>query len=715
MLLTMGSCSPTPAEKAASALARRIVPAYASRIRFREVKDTADFYELSMDRRGLRIRGNSALSMAVGLNRYLRDWCLTDVSWHAFDPVQVPGTMPLQDTVVRGRAIVPERFFLNYCTFGYTMPWWRWEDWERMIDWMALHGVNMPLATTGQEAVWQRVWRRHGLTDEEIRAFFTGPAHLPWHRMCNIDALDGPLPQPWIDAQLKLQQQIVARERSLGMRPVLPAFGGHVPARLKELYPKAQITDITRWVDMPPENLCHFLHPADSLYRVIQREYLQEQTRLTGTDHLYGFDLFNEIEPPSWDPETLADIGRNAYGSLSEADPEAEWIQMGWMFHNDRRHWSPENVKAYLEAIPQGKVTILDYYLEHTPVWTLTDSFYGQPYILCYLGNFGGNTRLSGPFHKVSERWKDARERGGTGLKGVGCTLEGFGVNAFLFEYMLDCAWETGTTDAAWVEALSDRRTGFADATARRAWKDLTDSVYVHGSISEGLLMCGRPCLEGWKQWTVIHTSYYPHRTLERIWKELLTVDSDRDSYRFDIVNIGCQVLGNRFADERDRFTACLRARDAEGARAHAERMMELFRDAERLAACEPQFSLDRWISDASAWGLTPEEAAYYRHNARHLLTTWGGPGRSLLDYASRFWAGLASRYYAPRWQRFLGAAIAALENGQPFDETSLDEAFTDFERGWVEEDFLPEPHVPGASAPEARTLARSLCRKYGI
>jgi alpha-N-acetylglucosaminidase len=45
--------------------------------------------------------------------------------------------------------------FLNYCTFtfGYTMLWWRWDDWERFIDWMALNGINMPLAIAEQEAV----------------------------------------------------------------------------------------------------------------------------------------------------------------------------------------------------------------------------------------------------------------------------------------------------------------------------------------------------------------------------------------------------------------------------------------------------------------------------------------------------------------------------------------------------------------------------------
>ena len=56
---------------------------------------------------------------------------------------------------------------LNYCCFGYSLPWYDWEQWERLIDWMALHGVNMPLSVTGQEAVWQGVGRRIGMSDTE--------------------------------------------------------------------------------------------------------------------------------------------------------------------------------------------------------------------------------------------------------------------------------------------------------------------------------------------------------------------------------------------------------------------------------------------------------------------------------------------------------------------------------------------------------------------
>ena len=51
------------------------------------------------------------------------------------------------------------RYIFNYCTYGYTMPWWNWENWERMIDYMAMKGINMPLSIIGQESVWKEVYK----------------------------------------------------------------------------------------------------------------------------------------------------------------------------------------------------------------------------------------------------------------------------------------------------------------------------------------------------------------------------------------------------------------------------------------------------------------------------------------------------------------------------------------------------------------------------
>ena len=706
---TLSAPGRTPAEKAAAGLARRVVPHYASRLRFEQTPQAEEQYTFFTEGKNLVIKGNDALAMAVGLNRFLRDYCLVTVSWYASDRILVPLDMPAVPEPVSGTARVKDRFFLNYCTFGYTMPWWKWKDWERLIDWMALNGVNMPLAITGQEAVWQKVWRRYGLTDDEIRSYFTGPAHLPWHRMNNIDRFDGPLPQGWIDGQVKLQQQILQRERALGMRPVLPAFAGHVPGLLKERFPDAKITRLSRWGGFPDENRCYFLSSADPMYADIQKAFLEEQTRLFGTDHLYGFDLFNEVEAPSWDPATLAEISRKAYGSVAAVDPDAVWIQMGWMFHYDRKHWQPGIMKAYLQAVPQDRVVILDYYLEHTPVWKNSESFYGQPFILCYLGNFGGNTRFAGDFREIGRRIEEALAHGGN-ITGIGSTLEGFGINQPVYEYVLDQAWTASGDESAWIEALADRHIGRKDEAWRKAWKDLADSVYIGGLGTQTTLICSRPTRGDARKWTGNYKTRYDNATLIRIWKQMAAAAAYEGTAALDLVTVGSQALAGLFVTFRDEFVRLADAKDFAGAKAAAIRMQDLISDVDLLVACEPQFRFDDWLSDAAAWGKTKEEKAYYRHNARRIVTTWGQI-TGLQDYASRQWSGLLYSFYGRRWKMFTDSYLESARAGQDFDDKAFMDRIADFENAWVADDAP----VPGSRAGNPCTLSLRLIEKYSL
>jgi alpha-N-acetylglucosaminidase len=96
----------------------------------------------------------------------------------------------------------------------------------------------------GQEKIWLNVWQSFGLKKEDIQAYFSGPAHLPWHRMANLDKWGGPLPISYIEGQYRLQKNILDRCRELAMEPVFPAFAGHVPEQLKQVYPEATFNNI---------------------------------------------------------------------------------------------------------------------------------------------------------------------------------------------------------------------------------------------------------------------------------------------------------------------------------------------------------------------------------------------------------------------------------------------------------------------------------------
>lgn len=700
-------------EKAAADLAKRIIPRVAGKIRFEQLpgKETRDRFELESIGGQLVIRGNSANSMSVGLNHYLKYYCKSSVSWYLYDPVELPEILPAVAGKVEVTARMDKRFFLNYCTFGYTMPWWQWEDWERLIDWMALNGINMPLAITGQEAIWHKVWCSLGLTDQEVRTYFTGPVYLPWHRMTNIDYWLGNLPDSWLDHQVALQKKIVERERTLNMTPVLPAFAGHVPLALKRVYPEAKITKMSSWGGFQEAYHSQFLDPLDPLFAKIQKAFLKEQERMYGIDHIYGADPFNEIESPSWEPEYLATVSRTIYETMKASDPEASWLQMTWLFYFNRNHWTNPRINAFVNAVPKDKMVLLDYFAENTEVWKQTESYFGQPYLWCYLGNFGGNTMLAGNIKETGRRIENAYARGGKNFWGIGSTLEEFGVNPLMYEYVFDKAWDYQLTDEAWMEAWADRRAGENNQAVRQAWLAMMDSIYIStAALGQGTLTNTRPCLEKYGTWTTRPEIKYSNKQLFEIWEKLLdSSNSPRASYMYDAVNIGRQVLSNHFMQVRDRFTQAYKQKDKQALLEEGMDMLMILDDLDCLLSSHGSLLFGKWIQDASKFGINIQEEAYYRKNARCLLTTWGEKGSSLNDYANRSWAGLTKGYYSPRWEQFIRDVYAAVEQGKEFDPKAFHAKIVEWEQDFVDNDFRSAdiPRTDGLK------IARELKDKY--
>ncbi|MDY4249482.1 alpha-N-acetylglucosaminidase [Bacteroides pyogenes] len=662
-------------------LAKRLIPEYTAYFCFSQEKkeDGKDFFTLESKDGKILIRGNSANSMAVALNYYLKYYCKTTVSWYADIPVEMPEVLPIIPHPIRKEAKVERRFFLNYCTYGYTMPFWKWSDWERLIDWMALNGVNMPLAITGQEAVWYKVWSKLGLTDEEIRSYFTGPTYLPWHRMANIDGWNGPLPKHWLDTQVELQKKILARERELNMRPVLPAFAGHVPGALKRLYPHINIKYLSKWAGFSDANRCHFLNPEEPLFAEIQQLFLHEQNMLFGTDHIYGVDPFNEVDPPSWEPDYLKQVSSDMYKTLAQADPKAEWMQMTWMFYFDRKKWTPSRVEALLTGIPQNKMVLLDYHCENVELWKTTKSFHGQPYIWCYLGNFGGNTTLTGNVKESGERLNNALLNGGSNLCGIGSTLEGLDVVQFPYEYIFEKAWTDCLTDEQWVNALADRHVGVISKKAREAWQILFNDIYVQVPKTLGVLPNLRPVMDKKNKRTVIE---YDNDRLFEVWKLLVSANiSQRDALQLDIITVGRQWMGNYFLELKNKFDQAYHAKNKADLQKYILKMQELLIDIDKLTSFHPFTSIYHWLNKAREYGENVALADYYELNARNLITTWGG---SLNDYASRTWSGLVSNYYTYRWNLYFDAVIDAIEHNKSFDQGQLDRQIRTFEDSWV-------------------------------
>lgn len=692
----------------AKKLVKRLMPGFADRFEFKLLDSKTDVFELETQKRKVVIGGNNANSMAVGLNYYLKYYCHTSVSWYKADSIYLPKQLPLIKYKIKQLARCKNRFFLNYCTFGYTMPWWKWSDWQWFIDWMALNGVNMPLAITGQEGVWQSVWKKLGLDDQQIRSYFTGPAYLPWHRMANIDHWDGPLPQSWIDNQVQLQKEILNRERELNMTPVLPAFAGHVPEVLKTKYPDAKISSLGNWGGFTAEYHSFFLDSFDPLFNLIQKEYINEQNRLFGSDHIYGIDPFNEVTPPSWEPDYLAGASSNIFKSLKLADPQSKWLQMTWMFYYQKKDWKDSTIKAYLTGVPQNNMILLDYFCENVELWKTTNKFYGQPYIWCYLGNFGGNTSLSGDLKDVENRMENAFQNGGSNLWGVGSTLEGFDCNPMMYEYVFEKAWSKGPVNLDdWVSNWSSRRLGRKNADAQKAWSILLDKIYLsRAQLGQAPVNNTRPLLHGRSS-----NIKYDNKDLLNVWQLMLNVEDKEipKVYQFDVVNVGRQVLGNYFSVLKNRFTECYEKKDLNGLKVNGQQMLSLMDDLNTLLASNDSFLLGKWLYGAKKFGTNEMEQKYYEADARRIITTWGAAGRGLNDYANRSWADLTKTYYKPRWEKFINEIIVSTEKNETFDEKRFKNEIESFEGEWTKTNDAYPSVASGQSIP----ISKNLYKKY--
>ena len=690
----------------AEALTARLAAPLTAKVEFRKIDPDGgkDVFTLESQGGKVIIGGNNAGSMAVGLNRYLNRYCKVTVSWYADVPVKLPKALPDVPSPERVTARVPQRFFLNYCTWGYTMPFWDWKRWERFIDWMALNGVNLPLAITGQEAVWYNVWTSLGMTGRQVREYFTGPSYLPWHRMANIDGWCGPLPKEWLDGQQALQQRIVERERALNMRPVLPAFAGHVPGKLRDLFPDADIQALGAWAGFDEKYRTYFLNSEDPLYARIQRMFLEEQTRLFGTDHIYGIDPFNEVDPPSFEPEYLNKVSQHIYESLTAVDPDAEWLQMAWFLYYQREDYTPERTRAMLTGVPLGKMTMLDYYCEYKEMWREHDGFYGQPFIWCYLGNFGGNTNVQGRVKEAGERIERALQQCGDNLVGIGSTLEGLDVQQFPYEYILEKAWNFGKSDVQVINELADRHAGSECQPVRDAWKLLYDSVL---DITPGNFAAPLPCSYptlGKESRTI----KYSPRDLLAVWDLLLQQDKvTTDAMTIDLIWIGRQLLGDLFLVEKQKFDEAFKQRDKSVFYAQSDLLFELLSDLDNINSHHPHATLEQWLQEARDLGETPKVKDYYEMNARRLITTWGG---SLNDYACRNWNGLMWDYYAKRWETYIRILTVGIISGQEPDIAQIRSTIDKFQEKWV---TSTEEVVSSASDEDVLTHCRRLRDKY--
>ncbi len=641
-----------------------------------KVGDT-DFYALSVTKGKLTVEGSSPVAICKGFNDYIFENGYGIVSWTG-NRLSMPKHLP---DMTRKETVSPyqHHLYYNVCTYGYTTPFWGWERWEKEIDWMAMHGFDMPLAPIAGEAILARVWKQLGLTQEEIDDYFTGPAHFPWMRMGNIAHFQGGMSQEWFNAQIALEHKINDRELALGMTPVYQGFAGFVPKGIQNHYPNVKLTT-TEWSSFDKSCLNHMLSPEDPLFSKIGTSFIKEWEKEFGKGTYYLIDSFNEMDIPFGKPgskevcDAMRNYGKILYGSIKDADPDAVWVMQGWILGYQRDIWTPETLEALLSEVPDDKMMIIDlavdfnqYVWRNARSWDFFKGFYKKQWVWSTVPNFGGRSALVGPVDFYLNDPINALKSPNKGsLTGFGTSPEGVENNEITYAAISSAGWSAHPKDVkTFVENYSKARYGACPDGIKNFWSEMMQSSYNNFTSSAIFGWQRRPPFRGVPKMN-INEHYY--NAIE----DYLSVSDqfkDNELYRDDAIMYGAFYLSAK-ADEALRTVyMAMDMDDMAQARKLEGLAMSMLADMDKLLESHPILRAQRWMDFAKAAGTNPKESENFVIESKRLISTWGGA--SLYDYSCRIWSGMIRDYYMPRLKYYFDNTF----EGKPVNMAQFDES----------------------------------------
>lgn len=676
-------------------LLERIDPGASKKFIIQVKKGQSDFFELDQKGDKVVIRGNNYVNIATGLNWYLKYYAGIHLSWNGMT-AELPESLPKVSTPVRKETNLSLRYDFNYCTYSYTMAFWDWERWEKEIDWMALHGINLPLAVVGQECVWKNMLEKLGYTKEEINKFIAGPAFLAWWAMNNLEGWGGPNPDSWYTQQEALQKKILKRMREYGIEPVFPGYSGMVPHDANKKL-GLNVTEPALWNGFTRPA---FLLPTDSRFNEIASLYYKELEKLFGKANYYSMDPFHELEDAGSVDFDAA--GKAVLKAMKNVNPKATWVIQGWT-ENPR----PEMIKN----LNNGDILILDLFSECRPMWGIPsiwkreNGYEQHDWLFCMIENFGGNVGLHGRMDQLLNNFYLTKNNPlAAHLKGIGLTMEGSENNPVMFELMCELPWRPEKfTKEEWLKDYLFARYGVRDEKITQAWSILADGIYncPFGNNQQGpheSIFCGRPGLNNFQasSWSKMQNYYDPTSTeaAARLMLEVADKYKGNNNFEYDLVDIVRQSLSDRGRIVYNQTIADFKSFDKKSFAAHSQEFLNILLAQDRLLGTRNEFRVGRWIEQARNLGTTPEEKDLYEWNARVQITTWGNRvcanDGGLRDYAHKEWNGLLKDFYYKRWAAYWQTLQDVLD-GKPMVE--LD--YYAMEEPWT------LAHNPYASQPE--------------
>ncbi|MGL4851812.1 MAG: alpha-N-acetylglucosaminidase [Phocaeicola sp.] len=708
LLLSLGGIySLVQAQKPVYELVERIQQGASNRFLFEITSNQGDedYFVIDQKNDKIWISGNNNVSLATGLNWYLKYHAGIHLSWNSFN--HSLDCLPRVTTRERHATKQLVRFYFNYCTFSYSMAFWDWKRWEQEIDFMAMHGINLPLAITGTSVVWRNTLIALGYDKNEATAFIASPAHQAWWLMNNLEGSDEQVLDSYFEHEEMLQKKIISRYKQWGIEPVLPGYGGMIPRNAQDRL-GLNIQDPGLWCGYPRPA---FLQPEDSRFSEIATTYYQELTKLYGEANYYSIDPFHEGGSTSG--VDLEAAGKAIYGAMKQANDCAVWVVQSWQ---------STPYQKMIDVVPAGDVLVLDLFSESRPqwgdpqsTWYRQEGFGKHNWIYCMLLNFGGNTGMYGKMDRLIDGYYLAKEsKQGQTLVGVGATPEGIENNPVMYELLFELPWRTQKfTKEEWLETWISARYGASSPQLAEVWRVLSNTVYMppYLATQEGTtesVLCAKPSLkvDRVSSWATAQL-YYEPKELEKAlgWMvEVADKYQTSENFRYDLVDLSRQIIANRGNQTLPLLQVAFEKGDFIQFEKHATDFLHLILLQDRITSAHSSFMVGTWLESAQKMAANSSEIPYYRNAAARLITTWGNRYAAneggLRDYSHREWSGLLRDVYYERWTYFFDYIIAK--------KTLPEIDYYDMENSWITADKCYET-VPITDAIEVAREVQQL------
>ena len=643
------------------------------------------------------IQGNSISAITTGLGWYLNYHANINIAWNSLnekaDGVAYANLrrLPLPTTKEEHICDAKYRYYFNYCTFGYSMTSWTWKRWQQEIDWMALHGINMPLQIVGLEEVWRKFLtleqdgkRKYNYSDEEAKAFVAGPAFTAWWGMNNLegwggtgaDGWGGVQDDAWYARQQTLATNIVNRQRELGMQPVLPGFSGMIPSNFTEKTGVATDPNGGLWCNYIRPRI---IDPTAERFSEIATDYYSCLQEVMGESQYYSMDPFHEgggIRSGKY-----SEAYRAIFDVMEAAKQGSQWVIQQWQWNHSK--------KLALDAVPEGRLIVLDLFSDGMPKFDTFNGYAPQDAVFCAIPNFGGRSGLMGRLNNVADNYFTYKNRYTT-IKGIGVAPEAIEQTPVVYDLIFQLPWMGSKPDMqVWVKEYATARYGVDNPIVQNAWELLRQGVLNYGADAiQGPVedvWGARPNLDArpasaWGK-TINHASaiYTKERrqmlidATYKLLSQSKTLDLKKRSvqesnYNYDLVELGGAVMAD-YAYEL--LLGIKEAKQAAGENfttddtyiTRRDAFLTLIADVDVFKGTNLNFRLGKWTEEArdaaaEVYGASTATADWYEfNNARTLITTWGdyaqNNGGRLRDYSYRSWQGLLKDYYLPRWEYF--------------------------------------------------------------